>query len=84
MPLNMTECELDKISGAQCKELERRIVNGVIQTAEEADEAAAELTGESGLEPSTNEFDALLSILYSRAGKAFPGAWEDYPRKRLT
>lgn len=80
----MTECELDRIIRSQCEELERRIVNGVIQTAEEADEAAAELTGESGLDPSTDGFDALLSTLYSRAGKAFPGVWEDYPRRGLT
>ena len=80
----MTAHELDKVIEAQCAELERRITNGVVQTAEEADEAAAELTGESGLDPSTDEFDALLSILYSRAGKAFPGAWEDYPHRCLT
>lgn len=79
----MKEHELERVIEAQCAELERRITNGVVQTAEEADEAAAELTGESGLDPSTDEFESLLSILYSRAGKAFPGAWEDYPRRCL-
>ncbi len=79
----MSKRQLEKLIETQCNELERRIAGGAIQNAKEADEAAAELTGDSGLNPSTGEFDVLLSVLCTCAGKAFPGDWEDYPRRNL-
>ena len=76
----MTQVTFQKIIKTQCDELERRIGNDEVGNAEEADEAAAELAGETNLDHDSEKFDALLSILFTRAGEVFPGAWDDYPK----
>lgn len=75
--------EFDQMVENKCSELELRAESGQIATAKEADEAAVELAGESKLDPISEQFEALLSILTTRAGELFPGAWEDYPKTRF-
>jgi hypothetical protein len=62
-------------------EMDGKIGKGLITTAKEADELAAELTGEHFPDPDSDGHEALLAILCRHAGEAFPGNWEDYPRK---
>ena len=76
----MTEKAFNEIVEAKCAELHLRVDDGLIQNAKDADEAAAELAGESCLKPESRNFESLLAILTNEAGKLFPGNWEDYPR----
>ena len=62
---------------------EVRAMDELIQNAEEADEAAAELAGETKLAQNSEQFETLLAILYAEAGKLYPGNWEDYPKAKF-
>lgn len=75
----MTENEFTTLVEERCNEFDCRVDDGLIVNAKEADEAAAELAGDSGLHPDSEEFDALLAVLFEHAGKTFSGHWEDYP-----
>jgi hypothetical protein len=61
-------------------ELQRRIDAGEVKNAKQADEAAAELVGDSGFGLNTAEYDDLLAKLCEVAGQEFPGDWADYPK----
>lgn len=60
--------------------LQAKIDSGAIKNAKEADEAAAELAGESGLDIESDEYAELLAELCEVAGQEFPGDWSDYPK----
>jgi 23S rRNA maturation mini-RNase III len=72
--------ELSRAIERACAELRRRASSGLVRNAKEADEAAAELSGNSGFHRDSTEFESLLGFLFSEAGKLFPGEWDDYPR----
>lgn len=60
--------------------LQSKIDSGEIKNAKQADEAVAELLGDSGLDISSDEYDELSSELCEVAGQEFPGDWSDYPK----
>lgn len=72
--------ELSHAIESACAELTRRASSGMVRSAKEADEVAAELAGNSGFHRDSREFESLLGFLFSEAGKIFPGDWEDYSR----
>lgn len=59
------------------KQLKAEIKAGMLRDAHAADERAAELAGESGLNMDSDGFDLVLGELCAVAGKCFPGDWED-------
>ena len=79
----MSPRAFDRLIQSKYAELESRAMDGLIQNAEEADEAAAELAGETKLAQNSEQFETLLATLYVKAGNLFPGNWEDYPKARL-
>ncbi|MGO9014652.1 MAG: hypothetical protein ACLQF0_06695 [Dissulfurispiraceae bacterium] len=77
----MSKKSLDKTTAELVVKFKSQIDKGGISTARQADEVAAELAGDSGFAPDSEEFEHVISALFEVAGKEFPGDWGDYKAK---
>lgn len=74
--------DVEKIARKCEEKFSWRLADGRIGNAKEADEAAAEIAGDTNLPHDSQAFEYVLSKLYQIAGEAFPGEWEQGKKRQ--